>query len=120
MIQQNTKVLKKFTPSERKEIIRGFEKLNSLISVFEAEGIAFEKIFNNDKIKYDVLGKNFYTFKYSGKDRSQIRVLYRFVRSEDGKDKFLLEMHGVRIKRRKGKEYIQEFTDYVNNYREVC
>ena len=34
----------------------------------------FEKIFNNESIKYDVFDKNFYIFKGHGRDKAQIRI----------------------------------------------
>jgi hypothetical protein len=92
---------------------QSMEKLRKMIESYENDGIPFEKIFNNDVIKYDVFGKNFYTFKAHGADKTQLRILYRFVRENDT---FRLECHKVEIKRRKGKEYIKDFENYVKKY----
>lgn len=114
MSKENNKVLKKYSPSERKEILKAFDKLRQLIDTEESYGCSFEKIFNNDSIKYDVFQHNFFTFKSQGRDRSQIRILYKFVRGTQGD--YDLELHMVRIKRRNDKEYMKEFADYVANY----
>lgn len=108
------KVVKKFSPDERKEINKAFDKLKYLIAENERYGIRFEYIYNDDSIKYDILGKGFYSFKARGKDRTQIRILYKFERTS--KESYKLEMHMVVIKRRNDKAYIKDFQDYVNNY----
>lgn len=54
--------IKKYSHSEKQEIAQVFEKLNQMISTEEKYGISFEKIFNNETLKYDVLGHGFYTF----------------------------------------------------------
>lgn len=104
---------KKFDIKELELINRAMKKLERQITVMENSGTAFEKIFNNDAIKYDVLGKDFYTYKFVAENSSQLRILYRFVRNEDN---FTLECHKVEVKRRSGKSYIQKFEEYVKNY----
>lgn len=108
------KILKKYSPSEKREVIKAFGKLKSLIDTEESYGIMFENIYNNDTIKYDILGSGFYTFKAQGKDRSQIRLLYHFTRLENGE--YTLQLHKVYFKRRTGKEYLNEFALYVEEY----
>lgn len=92
---------------------KAMKKLNSQIAQIEQGGTPFEKIFNNDSIKYDVLGKGFFTYKYRGADSSQLRVLYKFIRKN--KNLYDIEVHKVVVKRRSGKEYIKEFEDYVDS-----
>lgn len=106
--------IKKFSPSQKREICKAFEKLKNMIAVEESYGVPFEKIFNNDAIKYDILGNGFYTFKAHGKDKSQLRILYKFVRYAD--QNYELEMHKVSIKRNNDKTYIKEFQEYVSCY----
>ena len=106
--------MKKYSPSERREIDKAFEKLKQMIAVKEQSGIPFEKIFNNETLKYDVLGNGFYTFKAHGRDRAQIRILYKFVRMSE--QKYEIEMHMISIKRRTDKEYMKEFQRYVASY----
>ena len=105
--------LKKFDNKEQELINRALKKLERQITTFESTGTPFEKIFNNDAIKYDVLGKGFYTYKFVAENSSQLRILYRFVRTDNGFD---LECHKVEIKRRSGKGYIKDFEEYVKNY----
>lgn len=106
--------IKKYSPSEKKEIIKAFEKLQQMIEIEESYGVPFEKIFNNETLKYDVLGDGFYTFKAHGKDKSQIRLLYRFIRISERK--FEVELHMAAIKRKTNKDYIKEFQSYVACY----
>ena len=112
--EKNIKLLKKYSPTERQEILKVFDKLKKKIDTEEYYGIHFEKIYNNDSIKYDIFKEGFYTFKAQGKDRSQIRILYRFVRNADGK--YDIQLHDVYIKRRNTKEYMNEFKEYVEDY----
>ena len=115
MIEEDRyKCMKKYSPNERKEILKAFEKLKQMIEVKEQYGVSFEQIFDSDSIKYDILGKGFYTFKAHGKDNAQIRILYRFIRK--AKRQFELEMHMVLIKRRTDKQYIKKFEKYVECY----
>lgn len=108
--------MKKYSPSERREIHKAFEKLKQMIAIKEQYGIPFEKIFNDETLKYDVLDndKGFYTFKAHGRDKAQIRILYKFVRMPE--QKFEVEMHMVLIKRRTDNEYMKEFQRYVACY----
>lgn len=108
------KVLKKYSPSEKREVIKAFDKLKNLIDTEESYGTMFEQIFNNETIKYDILGSGFYTFKAQGRDRSQMRLLYHFTRLANGE--YNLQLHKVYIKRKSGKEYMTEFASYVEEY----
>lgn len=106
--------VKKYSPNEKKEIFKAFEKLRRMIEIKENYGVPFEKIFNNESLKYDVFQKGFYTYKAHGKDNAQIRILYRFIRLSERQ--FELEMHMVSIKRRSDKNYIKQFEKYVECY----
>lgn len=106
--------LKKLDNKEKELVDRALNKLENQINVIEATGTPFEKIFNNDSIKYDILGKSFYTYKFVAENSSQIRILYRFVRKDKDYD---LECHKVEVKRRSGKEYIKKFEEYVKLYK---
>lgn len=112
--ENNYECIKKYSPNEKKEIVKAFEKLRQMIEVEENYGVPFEKIFNNETLKYDILGSGFYTYKAHGKDKAQIRILYRFVRMPERR--FELEMHMVSIKRRSDKDYIKKFERYVESY----
>lgn len=109
---------KKLPVDEVRNVEAGMKKLRSMIEQLEGQGTPFEKIFNNDVIKYDILGNNFFVFKHHGKANSQVRILYRFVRNPD--KSFDLEIHQVYIKRKDlGKlqnAYLKDFEKYVKNY----
>lgn len=70
----------------------------------------FNKIFNNDSLIYKAYPKNFFIVKNSG--TFQVRLLCRYAEQ--------LEIHKIYIKNGKHPMpqniYIQEFTNYVNNY----
>lgn len=90
-------------------------RLRTYIDSFEKNGIPFEKIFNNDKIKYDCYGKGFYCFKMHLDHHKTYRMLYRFIRNI--KD-YVIEPHLTILKRDTGKghgkrDYIDCFEKYV-------
>ena len=108
---------KDLNKEEIKVVEKAMTKLRYLIDTVESTGTPFEKIFNNDTIKYDVLGNNFYTFKYKGLANTQARILYRFIRTS--LDTYELEIHLVHIKRSDlniQRTYIDKFERYVKNY----
>ena len=136
IIFEKDECMQKYSPNERKEILKAFEKLQKMIVTEERYGIPFEKIFNNGSVKHDVLGNGFYTFKAHGRDKAQIRILYKFIRKTlkdfehsceeafvhkkiaiiDSEFLFCLEMHMVSIKRRNDNAYMKKFQKYVDYY----
>lgn len=105
---------KELTREEVKIVEIAMKKLKGLIDQFESSGTPFEKIFNNDVIKYKVMGNNFYVFKFQGASRTQARILYEFIRKPDGYD---LKVHSVYIKRsyRFENEYFEQFRKYMES-----
>jgi hypothetical protein len=93
------------------------QKLRTYISEFEKSGTPFEKIFNNDKIKYDCYDNNFFCFKEHGANRCTYRLLYRFVRKGATFD---IEPHVTVLKRYSAKngnkDYIKYFTKYAKEF----
>ena len=104
----------KASPSLRKDIDKALEKLVYLIEEQDNYGIPFEKIFNNDTIKYDCLDNNFFTFKFS-KGSIQLRLLYRFVRLQEDS---VIELHDFHHKNRDDKSYIKEFERKASEFNE--
>lgn len=107
------KEYEKVNPELKKSIDKGMERLISLIKGKEENGEPFEKIFNNETIKYDVLSERFFTFKAHGPDSTQLRLLYEFKR--DGNDTHII-LHKFFEKRRTNNKYITIFREYVKNY----
>ena len=105
------KVIKKASSNEKRAIEKGMKKLCEKIEQNERQGIRFEKIFNDDTIKYDVLGNSFFTFKSTNQEMP-LRILYRFNRTVDGFD---LEVHKVYQKKYNDKRYMSEFAEYVKS-----
>lgn len=98
----------------RKIVEKAMNRLKNLITEMDSSGTSFEKIFNNDVIKYDVIGKNFFTFKFRAEDKTQLRALYKFKRINTNTAE--IELHKFYIKRNTDKSYIKVFEEYVNNY----
>lgn len=98
---------------EKKEVqtaIRlGSENLKKRITVYKEQNIPFEKIFNDDYVKYDKHG-DFYTFKYQ-RNNMQIRILYAYFTI--GEEEILL-ISEYYIKKRTDNNYIKQF-DKANN-----
>lgn len=113
-IETNCKDYNKANAQTKKVLDKAMDKLARLIIDLDSSGVKFEKIFNNDVIKYDILGKNFYTFKFRAEDKTQLRALYRFNRVDDGQAE--IELHKFFIKRNPDKSYIKVFESYVNDF----
>ena len=111
-ISINNKKFNKENEKTKEAIYKALNKLCELILQFEENGQPFERIFNNEAIKYDVFDNNFYTYKFRY-DNTQLRILYHFVRE---KDKIIIELHQYAVKRRNNKSYIEAFEKYVKNY----
>ena len=96
-------------PKEVKEAIRtSIEILYARIIKYEEQGVTFNRIFNDDKVKYDKHGK-FFTFKHQ-KSKMQLRILYSYF-IYDNEEVFLIADYF--IKKRNNKDYIKKF-DIVN------
>lgn len=89
-------------------ILGSMEVLFNRIREYEKQGICFDRIFNDDKIKYDKHGK-FFTFK-TQKTNMQLRILYSYL-VYNNESVFLIADYFV--KKRNKKDYIKKF-DFVN------
>ena len=101
--------IKKTSKSEMMFLEKGLKKLISKITLYEEAGVPFEKICNDDSIKYDIFGNNFFTYKIQT-TQMPLRVLYRFIRND--KNNFVIEVHRI-YQKHKGKEYIKNFENYA-------
>lgn len=90
-------------------IIDGVENLYTRIQNYEKQNIEFNRIFNDDKIKYDKHGQ-FYTFKFK-KSNIQLRILYSYIIIDF---KPVIVVADYFVKKRTSKEYIDRF-DAMNN-----
>ena len=99
------KSIMKANSDEKKAVNNSVSKLVSRIEAYERDGTPFERIYNDDKVKYDVLGNGYYTFK-NQTQRIQLRILYRLIDDD-------LQIHMVHVKKRNNKNYIGQFEEYV-------
>lgn len=96
---------------EVKEAIRSsIDILYERIKMYENQGVSFNRIFNDDKVKYDKHGK-FFTFK-NQKSNMQLRILYSYF-VDDNEAVFLIADYF--IKKKNKKDYIKKF-DAVNKW----
>ena len=96
---------------EVKEAIRSsIDMLYERIRMYENQGVSFNRIFNDDKVKYDKHGK-FFTFK-NQKSNMQLRILYSYL-IDDNEAVFLIADYF--IKKKNKKDYIKRF-DAVNKW----
>lgn len=92
---------------------KSMQRLVGFIKDKEDGGEQFEKIFNNEVIKHNVLSERFFTFKTHGPDSSQLRLLYEFQRKDNEVN---IVLHKFFVKRRQTNEYLTDFKEYVKNY----
>lgn len=92
----------------QKAIVSGVETLYGRIQNYEEQNIDFNRIFNDDKVKYDKHGQ-FYTFKFQ-KSNMQLRVLYSYLIVDCVPVVVIADFF---VKKRNSKDYIDKF-DSVN------
>lgn len=98
-------------PKEVKRALTGAATdLYGRIYNYEKQNIAFNRIFNDDKVKYDKHGQ-FYTFKCQ-KENMQLRVLYAYIVVDYTP---VILIADYIIKKKNNKEYIKKFNE-ANNW----
>ncbi|MCQ2467625.1 MAG: hypothetical protein MJ166_08920 [Clostridia bacterium] len=104
----NDKDYSKERSDVKRSITQAMHALVSRIDAYKKSGVVFDRIFNDDKVKYDKHG-DFYTFKFKSPQNHQVRVLYAHL-VVDGEEVIL--MVGYYIKQRPSKEYIKIFDKF--------
>lgn len=97
----------------KEAILYSIGVLYERIRKYEKQGIPFERIFNDEKVKYDKHGE-FFTFKCK-KSNMQLRILYTYF-VYDKEPVFLIADYFVKKKNKK--DYIKKF-DYVNKWEPI-
>ena len=100
----STKQYVKESRDTQKAILAAVIELYRRIQLYEAQGTNFEKIFNDDQVKYDQHGE-FFTFKCQ-KNHLQLRILYAYVKI-DGIPTIVVGDYF--IKKKNNKDYIRRF-----------
>ena len=100
----STKQYMKASRDTQKAILASVLELYRRIHLYEAQGTSFEKIFNDDQVKYDQHG-DFFTFKCQ-KNHLQLRILYAYIKI-DGIPTIVVGDYF--IKKKNNKEYIKQF-----------
>jgi hypothetical protein len=105
-INQNCKVDKEKSDLQ-KAIYNGVENIAKIILTYEQQGTPFNKVFNNDTLKYDQYKNGLFAYRHHDKSRTQLRLLYRVI---EGNDSCAIELVSFYEKRTTGKEYISYFS----------
>ncbi len=100
----STKQYMKASRDTQRAILTAIIELYRRIQLYEAQGTSFEKIFNDDQVKYDQHG-DFFTFKCQ-KNHLQLRILYAYIKV-DGIPTIVVGDYF--IKKKNNKEYIRQF-----------
>lgn len=103
------KNLKKASKDERRAIEKGVKKLIQKIDQYAKDGIPFEKICNDDSVKYDILANNYFTLKAQSQ-QMPLRILYRFCRKDED---YTIEIHQSYQKKYADKRYMAAFEQYA-------
>lgn len=90
-------------------IVKSMTDLYKRIKMYEVQKIDFDKIYNDDNVKYDKHGR-FYTYK-SQKSNVQLRILYSYMIVDNTPTILIADFF---IKKKSKKDYIKKF-DYVND-----
>ena len=94
----------KESPEVRKAVVNAVSTLYGRISAYEKQNVAFTKIFNDDRVKYDKHG-DFYTFKHQ-RSNMQLRILYSYI-NVNGTPVIIVA--DFVIKKKNDKKYIRQF-----------
>ena len=88
----------------QKTILAAAVELYRRIRIYEEQNINFERIFNDDQVKYDQHG-SFFTFKCQ-KNHLQLRILYAYLIAEGIPTIVVADYF---IKKKNNKNYIKRF-----------
>ncbi len=105
-----TKDFFKINSDLKKTILSAINIVYIRIKEYEKQGIPFNKIFNDEKLKYDKHGE-FFTYKTSSHN-VQLRILYTFL-NVDGED--VIVLGDFALKKKNDKRYIKSF-DKANSW----
>ena len=105
--------MKKESNELQRTIVKAANELgNKIVQYFDC-GVTFTNIFNAENIKYDKHGDNFFTYKAHGKNKSQLRLLYACVQSEDETFLIIVDYIEKRKSNHKGhKDHLEKFAKY--------
>ena len=95
-------------------IVHAANVLYERIKIYENQGVSFQLIFNDDKVKYDKHGE-FFTFKCQ-KSKVQLRILYTYLIYNQEPIMLIADYF---VKKKNNKNYIKKF-DYVNKWDPMC
>lgn len=97
----------------KRAIVCGVRSLYERIALYENQNVPFERIFNDERVKYDKHG-DFYTFKCKKSD-VQLRILYTYIVIDDTP---VIVIADFFVKKKNNKKYIKQFENakYLDPY----
>lgn len=105
--------IKKENNELKRTIIKAAEELGYKIIQFYESGVSFNNIYNAENIKYDKHGDCFFTYKAHGKNKTQLRLLYSCVQTDDTTYVIVVDYIEKRKTVNKGhKDHLEKFSKY--------
>ena len=105
--------MKKENSELQRTITKAANELGNKIVQHYDCGVNFNNIYNAENIKYDKHGDYFFTYKAHGKNKSQLRLLYACVQSEDVTFLIIVDYIEKRKTNLKGrKDHLEKFSKY--------
>lgn len=105
--------IKKENNELKQTIIKATRELGDKILQFYENGVSFNNIYNAENIKYDKHGDNFFTYKAHGKNKTQLRLLYSCVQTDDTTYIIVVDYIEKRKSFNKGhRDHIEKFAKY--------
>lgn len=93
----------------KKALVLAGQDLYKRIFEYEKQNIKFANIYNDDKVKYDQHGSDFFVYK-TQKASMQLRILYSYFEHDGEKILLILDYF---VKKKNNKNYLKLF-DYAN------
>lgn len=107
ILYSSNKNFAKENPNIKKSLIKALNKLSKKVETYYSFGITFERIIDDDTVKYDKCG-DFFTYKFMDSQGKciQLRILYHCTTINNEIKIYLIDYC---IKRNYDKSYIKEF-----------
>lgn len=105
--------IKKENNDLKRTIVKATRDLGDKIIQFYKSGVSFNNIYNAENIKYDKHGECFFTYKAHGKNKTQLRLLYSCVQTDDTTYIIVVDYIEKRRTVNKGhKDHLEKFSKY--------
>lgn len=97
----------------QKAVYNGAENIANTVLSFAKQGVAFNKIFNCDVLKYDKYENGLFAYRHHDKARTQLRLLYRVIEENNSS---AVELVSFFVKRNSNNDYISLFSKFSKQF----